>query len=299
MLYPLYRYLTNQKYRIQSIDPQPQALDRTEPIDLSDVTFLIPVKLDSQDRENNLNLAIDYLNHHFVTNIVVGDESPTADLAYINTKCKYLHYHSDLPHTHKTKLLNQIAKTIETPIVAIWDTDALVAIDSIITSCNVLRSNKLDSVYPYNGIFEDLPQSFHQQVIENQYDLSSLPAGAFVPNQGNSVGGAVFFQQSVFRAGGMMNEHFKSYGWEDNELLERFYKLGYRIGRVNGVLVHLCHYRGENSSVKNTFAAQNKQELRRVKQMTKAQVEEYVQSFDWLDEVMKVEGRRQRAEGSV
>jgi GT2 family glycosyltransferase len=283
MLYPLYRFLTNQKYRIQTIAPHLPKADRTAPIDLSDVTFAIPVKLDSEDRENNLNLVIDYLNHHFITNIIVCDESSTDKLAYIKPKCTYIYHQSNLPYTHKTKAVNLIAKMVKTPIIAIWDTDALVEIDSIIASCEALRENKLDSIYPYNGIFEDLPQSFHQQAIDCGYDLSSIPASAFLPNQGNSVGGAILFQQKVFMAGGMMNENFKSYGWEDNELLERFYKLGYRIGRVNGVLVHLSHYRGENSSIKNIFSENNKREFQKIKQMNRQQTEEYVRNFDWLD----------------
>jgi N-terminal domain of galactosyltransferase len=282
-MYPIYRYLTNKKYRISSISSQIEELTISSRIDLMNVTFAIPVKIDSLDRENNLNLTIDYLNYHFKTNIIVCEESNFSRLEYIRSKCEYLHYSTDITYTHRTKVLNLIAKTIKTPILAIWDTDAVVAVNQIVASYRALLEDRLDMVYPYHGVFLDLAQSFHHQLVSEAYNLNSLSASVFQSNHGNSIGGAIFFQTKVFVEGGMMNEYFKSYGWEDNELIERFFKLGCRIGRVDGVLVHLCHYRGENSSIKNVFASNNKQELQKVKQMSREQIKDYIKTFNWLE----------------
>ncbi len=273
-MYPLYRFITNKKYKIKILDVSP--LNGEDYTDLSDVTFLIPVRIDHQDRERNLNLSIDYLNHHFKTNIIVGEESNFAQLKYIKDKCQYHHYFTDNIYTHKTKTLNQIAKITKTPIIAIWDTDVLVPKNQILTACEALRQKFFDLVCPYNGICIDLPQSFQDQVISYKYQLENLPSSIFKENQGNSLGGAIFFRRNTFTEGGMMNENFKSYGWEDNELIERFFKLGYKIARTKGALIHLEHYRGENSSITNLFAKNNQDELKKVKRMSLSELKDYI-----------------------
>ncbi len=283
MFYPICRYLTNKKYHISHIPSQLKEPIVNSRIDLTDVTFAIPVRLDSKDRENNLNLTVDYLNYHFKTNIIVCEESKISHLKYVNNKCEYIHYSTDLNYTHRTRTLNLIAKQSKTSIISIWDTDALVPVNQIVSSYRALSENRFDIIYPYNGIFVDLSQSLHQQLVDREYDLKMLPKSSFQPNQGNSIGGAIFFQKKVFLEGGMMNEYFKSYGWEDNELIERFYKLGYKIGRVEGIFIHLYHSRGENSSVKNIFAKNNQQELQKVKRMNRKQIEQYVKTFNWLN----------------
>ena len=45
-------------------------------IDLSDLTLMIPVKIDSDDRVLNLNVVATYLRHHFKTNIIIAEQGP-------------------------------------------------------------------------------------------------------------------------------------------------------------------------------------------------------------------------------
>lgn len=280
-MYFLHRYITNHKYRIAQIEPSSSM--GSERVDLRQVTFLIPVRIEHPDRERNLNLTIDYLNARFQTNIIVGEDSSYPQLQYLADRCKYYHYPSNDPYTYKTKTLNQLAKVASTPIVAIWDTDALVATQQIVAASQAIERDSFDLVYPYSGVFLDLPQSNHQEVIDRHYRLDLLSPSLFQPNQGNSIGGAIFFNRDVFMRDGMMNENFKSYGWEDDELIERFFKLGAKIARIRGELIHLQHYRGQNSSVKNLFAKTNQQELLKIKKMNRSALRDYVNTFSWLD----------------
>ena len=50
-------------------------------IDLSDCTFIIPLKIDSPARERNIELVLAYLTSNFITTIVVteADEYPKFD----------------------------------------------------------------------------------------------------------------------------------------------------------------------------------------------------------------------------
>ena len=49
----------------------------------------------------------------------------------------------------------------------------------------------------------------------------------------------------------MENEFMISYGPEDIDRFERFTKLGFNIKRISGILYHLDHHIGVNSSDQN------------------------------------------------
>ena len=40
-------------------------------LDLKDVTFTIPVRIESEDRKRNLKTVIQYMVHHLDTNIII------------------------------------------------------------------------------------------------------------------------------------------------------------------------------------------------------------------------------------
>ena len=63
-------------------------------INLKEVTFTIPVRTDSQDRLDNLNLITSYISYHFDTNILIGEESFEPTLKPIENTT-YFHYPSD------------------------------------------------------------------------------------------------------------------------------------------------------------------------------------------------------------
>ena len=46
-------------------------MNTTSKTDLTDVSFLIALKIDSKDRINNLDITIEYLQHHFDTEIII------------------------------------------------------------------------------------------------------------------------------------------------------------------------------------------------------------------------------------
>ena len=44
--------------------------------DLTDITFTIPVRIDSHQRHDNLNYILNYLKNNFETNIIVYENGP-------------------------------------------------------------------------------------------------------------------------------------------------------------------------------------------------------------------------------
>ena len=79
-------------------------------IDLSDVTFIIPVCIESQDRLNNSVSVLSYLNYHFNTNVIIHelciDGSKISKDQYPNLHARHIIEKQSGPAYHRTKQLN-------------------------------------------------------------------------------------------------------------------------------------------------------------------------------------------------
>lgn len=253
-------------------------------IDLSDVTFTIPIHYDHDDRKKNLDLCIKLLDRSFETNIIIGEQGSNK-FSYHNNNHNY-RYHNfyDMPVFHRTKMLNFMANWSRSNIIFNWDADVIIAPLQIWCTVEKLRG-KSDMVFPYNGQFARMPRNVWFDKIWNHDDIGMVGDTRFSGMEYSaavSVGGAVGFKRASFIAGGMENENFISYAPEDCERELRFKRLGYKIDRVDGPLYHMNHWCGVNSNTSNPYFKQGQQEFEKVKSMTVAQLEEYIKSWTWL-----------------
>jgi hypothetical protein len=173
--------------------------------------------------------------------------------------------------------------------VASYDTDVIFHPKAIEEAMKILRSGEI-FVFPYNGVFIDITEGLKKTYVETldhdhfpRYDSSVrlYTKGKdyhVIHNKG--LGGAVFFEKETFLKHGGYNKNFISWGWEDNELVTRFSKLGYEIKRVGGdyCLYHLNHYRSVDSGPSHNKATHNQKEYLKVNGMTKERLEEYINS---------------------
>jgi hypothetical protein len=249
-------------------------------IDLSDVTFTIPFKLDTPERLRNVNIIIDFLNKNFTTNILLCENSNEQKFGK-NGKYEYMFIPRGDYLMHRTYCLNVMAKAAKTPIIVNYDTDVLFPIAQYVQSVKVIRENKYDMVYPYDGRFIDLIEP-HITNIRNTLTVENL-----TPSNGNmihpkSVGGAIFWNKNKFIEGGMENERFISWGWEDNERLHRFGVLGYRISRIEGPCYHLSHPRSPNSAnTQHQAYYENEREYHRILSLPKDALRQQISTWSW------------------
>jgi hypothetical protein len=253
-------------------------------MDLSDVTFTIPIRHDSMDRVKNLELCVYLLQKYFKTNIIIGEQG-SQRFGYMGKFCEYVEF-KDMKVFHRTKMLNDMAKMAKTPIVANWDADVMVSPLALLESVKLIRK-QLHCCYPYDGNFGRVERNWFK-VVERHGDIGVYGVTTFKgmnPGSQTSFGGAVLFRRDAFFEGGGENENMISFGPEDYERHERFKKLGYRIGRISGPIYHMAHYIGTDSNPRNPYFKHNWDEYRKIQAMTDKELKAYVNSENWVPQL--------------
>ncbi len=227
-------------------------------VNLTDVTFIILIRLDSIQRLENLIAVSNYICHKFSTNMMIWEASgyPTGILkSLLDKKISYQFIEDKDPVLYKTKYYNQMIQATNTPYFAIWDADALVDQQYIIESVASLREGKADIVYPYNGKFLDTSDVLRELYLRKK----SVKVLDKHKNKMNALynmpmyGGAVFLNKEKYVWAGMDNEAYYGWGDEDFDRFVRCRTLNLNILRTNNCLFHLSHPRNLNSKYRSSF----------------------------------------------
>lgn len=255
--------------------------------DIRDVTFNIPVKIDQPDRLRNLSIILRYITKFFKTNIIISemDESTKISDLFKDISFKHVFMKTSSPYFHRTMMLNYMAKISTTPIIVNYDCDILLTPNQILETINRIRFLNDEMGFPYDGNFYDIEPSYINNIKE-KLDISFVNPNEMCRNlrpNGDSVGGAIFWKKNKFIEIGMENENFVSWGFEDTERFERAQKLGVKISRTAGGLIHLHHNSSLNSAnASHPFYNKNETEYRKVSQMSSENLLSYIKTWEWL-----------------
>jgi hypothetical protein len=223
--------------------------------DLTDTTFIIPIRLDTIVRLENLIRCVDHLQEKLETNIVVLEAAPYNN-GFIQNLLKdsvtYCFVEDKDPVFHRTKYLNRMAKNVKTDFIGVWDTDVIVDHAQIVDALCQLRQNFCEIAYPYNGEFYDTSDLLRNHYVVH-HDLEFLKANRgkmqlmyHVEGVIGAVGGAILAKTDKYRLAGMENEAFYGWGLEDGERHYRWLSFDFTIYRSTGCLFHLTHPRDLN-----------------------------------------------------
>lgn len=255
-------------------------------IDLQNVSFLIPVRIDSIDRLENINAIVKYLQKLYVTNIFIleADRVQKIRMDSWDEKVKYSFVYDENPKLHCTKYFNQLLAIAQTPYVALYDADVIIPESQITQAIAYLKTELFSIVSPYNGAFLNVDSLLKAMFIKlNDAELFEANIGKMEVVINRSYGGVVFLNRTVFINAGMENENISSWGPNDLERVKRMNILGNKLKRVDGNLYHLHHTRGLNSSYENsTEKIFLTNEYIKVSSMRKEELTEYIQSWTWL-----------------
>jgi len=116
-------------------------------LDLSDVTFVIPVRLDSPARRENLPICVRHLRSVADTEIIIG-ECGTTDAAGLAAYYDTGYCIAPAPW-YRTRLINTMVKLAETKYVAVLDLDIILLEPEMIGAKLELDLGQ-HIVYPYS-----------------------------------------------------------------------------------------------------------------------------------------------------
>ena len=231
---------------------------------LKNTTFIIPLRIDSDDRLINMKIQLKYLMDNFDTNIVLiedGKKSFFKDLQLNNREREMIDYeyiYNDNEIFHCTKILNQCLKKVKTEVLCVTDIDALIPINSYIESeMNILLKNA-DIIQPFSNkppycMCYYIEQKDKYKVnIKNITDI--MPSCKTHP-AGN--GFLIFVRTSEYIRMGAENEEFVSWAPEDNERYLRAKHHSLKYIRLDYPVFHLEHERNEYCTIAHSEFKKN------------------------------------------
>lgn len=253
----------------------------------TDITFLIPVRIDSPCRLANLIAVVSYyLKAYDEANFIVleADDESKLTNAFQSERVEHIFVRDCNRIFHRTKYINMLLKRATTQIAAVWDCDAMCGVGQILEASSILKTTGLPLAYPYDGVFWSVGEAW-SGLFRKTLDLSLLtdaPQPRALMCGYHSVGGAYLVDIEKYRQYGWENEHFAGWGPEDAERYTRLEILGQKPMRTRGHLYHLNHPRGVNSGMSDSgLAKSTKKEYCKVCSMTAGELKEYIEGWEW------------------
>ena len=268
-------------------------------IDLKNCTFIIPIRIESEDRMRNVVTVLAYLLKNFDTKVIVKEvdvESVFVDqvLSQIEdflgdsiNNLTHVFEKSDDPVFYRMKILNEMIDMADTNVIANYDCDVLFKKETYVESVKMIMDG-FDLVYPYgfgnyqkqvfiddDGVSEFINEDFDFEVLDKKSRMYDAQYGH-----------VQFVNRKSYILAGMENENFRGSSPEDKERFYRFDKMGYSVGRIDDIVYHLEHSRGVNSwpnSVQgNPYMKQNFDEWEKIQKMTGHQLRSYYSNQEYL-----------------
>jgi hypothetical protein len=262
--------------------------------DLSSATFIIPIRIESVDRLRNIITVVAFLLENFNTNVLIKEVDTQSvfkkealpilkEVLDFDFNIKHIFEKSNSSSFHRQRIINEMIIESKTKIIVNYDCDVILPIDSYMDAYQLILNNESDVVYPYGQ------GSYQKQVFATDEIVSGfLESGdySYLDNNSKSYlsdfGWVQFFNRDVYIEGGMENENFVAYAPEDKERFYRFTKLGYRIKRIDNVVYHLEHSRGQNSWLNNPHMSSNNQLWEDLQKLDREHLKEYYLNQDYL-----------------
>ena len=249
--------------------------------DLNEITFLTFVRLDNQERIENLRAMYSYYKKtcENYSHIIIEDDttSQVPGMLDLDENDVYIYMKSSI-EWRKCEGFNNGIKLAKTNILNLIDTDCIIHPEQLLDGAKTLRrDDQCALIYPYNGLFlcaeketkdvfcetldyntlsDRFPDQLKDYVCSQKYDMATLMKylngvyNGILVGHADSKGGCVMARRdNLIRCNGY-NPKFIGWGYEDDEMPLRASKLGFGVGRLEGkekVCWHLHHFDGTGS----------------------------------------------------
>jgi hypothetical protein len=274
-------------------------------IDLSNATFIIPLRIESEDRMRNIITVLCFLFGNFKTNVIVKEVDKTSvfkdqvlpqlkEFLDEDFNLTHIFEKSDDPVFYRMHILNEMLAMSKTDVVINYDCDVILPVNSYLTAYHSILNGESDVVYPFGtGYYQKQIYADDQLVSEflnNEFDFSILEKKSNIWT--SDFGWVQFFNRQVYIDGGMENENFRGSSPEDKERYFRFTSLGYRVNRIEDFIYHIEHSRGRNSWPNsyhgNPYMKENLELWESIQKFNKQQLIDYYSSQSYLKKYVSV-----------
>ena len=267
-----------------------------------DLSFLIPTKIESEDRLRNVCTVLAFLLKNFDAEILikeVDDEQNVKKFVFPLIYKRFggipdnLHYFYEKPtkeYFHKTKILNDLIEASETSVVANYDTDVILPTRCIQAAYELIANGTSDAVYPYAvGPYQKAvkysPKMFDEffnspmgdddiaTYLERDISISS-----------STIGWCQFIRKRNYIDSFMMNESFAAWGPEDCELHYRLLAMGNKVDRIQQYVYHLEHSRTQDSWFNNPKWQENMKLWEWIRTQDREQLSAYYRNQEYVKE---------------
>lgn len=258
-----------------------------------DLTFIIPIQIETSDRLRNVISSVSYLLEHIPAKVLVKEVSSHPNfeekaLPEIKNRVdienlKYLYEKTENPWFCKSKVLNDLIIASDTSILANYDADVILPIDSYFQAYELIAQGLYDVIYPYQSGVYQWKSEYNPEIYSEfmkTLSLSTLDKNKTLYN--STIGWSQFIRKEIYIDSFMMNENFISWGCEDDEFYYRMSVLGRKIGRVNNYAYHLEHSRTQNSWFNNPNFGNNYNLWNNIKTFDRNTLIRYYESQDYL-----------------
>lgn len=260
------------------------------------LTFLIPTRIESEDRVRNISTILIYLLSNFDAFVFVKecDYEPKFNtfvepilikkFGRLPKNLKYFYEKKTSSFFHKTKILNDLLYESNTEVVCNYDADVLFPKSTIFNAYDAIISGKSDAIYPYGCGAYQKAVTYSYETFETfiRSDLNVSSLDKYVRISSSTIGWCQFIRRSNYINSFMMNENFYSWGPEDCELYYRLNFLGNKVDRIQDYVYHLEHVRSDDSWFSNPNWRKNAELWNWIRMQNKESLIEYYTNQDYV-----------------
>jgi len=262
---------------------------------MKDLTYILPTKIESEDRLKNIITSVTYLLKNFPeAKVIVKEVSERATFKfdavpqikkYVNIdNLQYIFEESTDSLFHKTRILNDLILMSDTNIVCSHDVDVIYPVSSHQKAYQLIKEDQFDVIYPYGcGVYQyqvDYPMEVFNSFLSSEFDMNVIQN--LCRTESSTIGWTQFYNRAKVISGGLWNENFLSWGAEDCEFYFRFSSIGYRVGRVNDWIWHFEHGRTHNSHYHNPKFMDNHNLWQWMRNQNKETLIQYLNQQEYL-----------------
>lgn len=257
-----------------------------------ELTLIVPCKLESQDRTENLAAFLSYakqISNRPIT-VVECDTRPKAypllkDLPHV----RYMFVATESPGFWSRSLpINQGAMWATTDLVAPWDLDVIIDPQQVEETARAILERRADWGVPFTKLHA-VAHEVYREVKNGTFTFDGRgPKYLHTIVGGDHFGAANIFKREVFRHVRGMSERHIGWGSEDAEIGARMQTLGYTLFRHPGPAWHIDHQR-EPTTTRSQVAAidRNINETRLVEAMQCEQLRAYYGIAEKIGDYLK------------